>query len=348
MKAKHWLLLITGLTFLTQGCVSKQKFSELQEEYFTAKDRLSTLEEVNDSLQNVILLNKVKLGKLETELNACKKDYDNLQKLFASTERAYKNLQASYDALSKKSSAALEAQSIKTRDLIRQLEQKEQKLNEEKEKLEKLKRELDERSARIGELEQVLAKKDSILNAVQASLTASLDEFKQQGLQVHMKDGLLYVSMQNKLLFDSGSWKLKGQGISAIKKLSQVLAANPDIEITIEGHTDNVPYHGNAYIQDNWDLSVKRATTVVRELLKNDAIDPKRLIAAGRSKYHPVAPNTTPEGRAKNRRIEVILIPNMEKLKALLDEEKAKEKSQDTDDQQNQKTPAQTSPSPEK
>jgi chemotaxis protein MotB len=323
---KWWILPLLGLMLSLQNCVSKKKFSELEEQFFTAKDRLNNLEEENDSLRNVILLNRVKLTKTENELAACKKDYANLQKLFASTETAYKNLQASYDALAKKSTAALKAQSIKTRDLIRKLEQKEQKLNEEQRKLEQLKRQLDERSKRIGELEQILAKKDSILQTVKRSLTASLDEFKQQGLQVHMKDGQLYVSMQNKLLFDSGSWKLKGQGISAIKKLSQVLAANPDIEITIEGHTDNVPYHGNAYIRDNWDLSVKRATTVVRELLKNDAIDPKRLMAAGRSKYHPVAPNTTPEGRAKNRRIEVILIPNMAKLKALLDQEKAQEK----------------------
>ena len=310
------------LFVLMSGCVSQKKFSELQEQYFTTKDRMETLEDENDSLRTLVMQNTARYEQMETELKNCKREYATLEKLFASTEKAYKNLQASYDALSQKSSAALEAQSVKNRELIRQLELKEQRLNREREELEKLQRELDERSARIGELEQLLAKKDEILNRVKQSLSASLDEFKEQGLQVHMKDGKLYVSMQNKLLFDSGSWKLKGRGVSAIQKISQVLAANPDIEITIEGHTDNVPYHGNAYIRDNWDLSVKRATTVVRQLLRNDAIDPKRLTAAGRSKYHPVAPNTTPEGRAQNRRIEVILVPNMEKLKALLDQEK--------------------------
>ncbi|NPA46190.1 MAG: OmpA family protein [Chlorobi bacterium] len=308
-------------SLMLSGCVSQKKYSELQEQYNTTKDRLETLEDENDSLRNIVLQNQAKYAKMEAELKNCKREYANLEKLYASTEKAYKNLQASYDALSQKSTAALEAQSVKNRELIRQLELKEQRLNREREELEKLQRELDERSARIGELEQLLAKKDEILNRVKQNLNASLDEFKEQGLQVHMKDGKLYVSMQNKLLFDSGSWKLKGRGISAIQKISQVLAANPDIEITIEGHTDNVPYHGNAYIKDNWDLSVKRATTVVRQLLRNDAIDPKRLVAAGRSKYHPVAPNTTPEGRAKNRRIEVILVPNMEKLKAILDQE---------------------------
>ncbi len=317
---KRIFLIGFSLTLLLTGCVSKKKFSDLQEQYFTAKDRLSDLEEQNDSLRNLLTTNQTKFDNLQSELQRCKTDYANLQKLYASTEKAYKNMQASYDALAQKSSAALEAQSVKTRELIRQLEQKEKNLAKERAELEKLQQELDARSARIGELEQILAKKDEILNRVKQSLSASLDEFKSQGLQVHMKDGKLYVSMQNKLLFDSGSWRLKGRGLSALNKIANVLADNPDIEITIEGHTDNVPYRGNAYIEDNWDLSVKRATTVVRQLLKNTRIDPKRLVASGRSKYHPVAPNDTPQNRAKNRRIEVILVPNMAKIKALLDQ----------------------------
>ncbi len=318
---KRTFLLGFSLMLMLTGCVSQKKFSDLQEQYFTAKDRLADLEEQNDSLQNLLTTQQTKFDNLQAELQRCKTDYANLEKLYASTEKAYKNMQASYDALAQKSSAALEAQSVKTRELIRQLEQKEKNLAQERAELEKLQRELDERSARIGELEQILAKKDEILNRVKQSLSASLDEFKSQGLQVHMKDGKLYVSMQNKLLFDSGSWRLKGRGLSALNKIASVLADNPDIEITIEGHTDDVPYRGNAYIEDNWDLSVKRATTVVRQLLKNTRIDPKRLVAAGRSKYHPVAPNDTPQNRAKNRRIEVILVPNMAKIKALLDQE---------------------------
>ena len=314
---KNWIIPLL-IILLTGSCVSKKKYAEMEEKFYTTRSRLSDLEDENDSLRSQLLTYDAKYGQLKARYDQLKKEYDNLQQLYTSLETRYNSLQAAYDALSQKSSAALEAQSIKTKELLRQLEEKEKKLAKEREQLEKMQEELAERSARIDELERLIAEKDALLNRVKESLTASLDEFKQQGLKVHMKDGKLYVSMQNKLLFDSGSWKLKGNGISAISKLAEVLADNPDIEIMIEGHTDNVPYRGNQYIEDNWDLSVKRATTVVREVLKNKNIDPKRLIAAGRSKYHPVAPNDTPENRAKNRRIEVILTPKMDKIQQLL------------------------------
>ncbi len=310
-----WLL----FPVLFTSCVSKQKYAELEEKYYTNRSKLADMEEENDSLKSRLLQLETQSGKIMADYKRLKQEYETLKQLYASTEKAYKNLQASYEALSQKSSTALEAQSIKTRELIRQLEEKEKRLAKERELLEKMQEELAERSARINELEQLIAEKDALLNRVKESLNASLDEFKEQGLQVHMKNGKLYVSMQNKLLFDSGSWKLRSQGTHAITKIAKVLAENPDIEIMIEGHTDNVPYRGNQYIEDNWDLSVKRATTVVRQLLKNKHIDPKRLIAAGRSKYHPVAPNDTPENRAKNRRIEVILTPNMDKIQKLLE-----------------------------
>jgi len=318
---KTRVILWLSLAIMLSSCVSKKKYAELEEKYYTNRSLLADLEEQNDSLRSRILELDARYGRLDAEYRRLKKEYTNLQQLYAATEKAYKNLQDSYDALTRKSSAALEAQSVKTRELIKQLEEKEKKLAKERQLLEKMRHDLAERSARINELERLIAEKDSLLQAVKTSLTASLDEFKEQGLKVHMQNGKLYVSMQNKLLFDSGSWKLKGNGMSALSKLAKVLADNPDIEIMIEGHTDNVPYRGNQYIEDNWDLSVKRATTVVREILKNKNIDPKRLIAAGRSKYHPVAPNDTPENRAKNRRIEVILTPNMDKIQQLLQKE---------------------------
>ncbi len=311
---------ILGLAVLLHSCVAKKKFDELEEKYFTQRADFEALQEENDSLKNALMLYENRCAKVETELTTLREQYETLKRLYETTDKAYKNLQASYDALSKKSTVALEAQSVKMRDLIRELEAKEKKLAEEEQKLEKLKEDLDKKAERIAKLEALIQEKEAILNRVKSSLTASLKEFENQGLSVKMKNGKLYVSMQNKLLFDSGSWKLKSRGTDAIRIISRVLADNPDVEIMIEGHTDNVPYHGNAFIQDNWDLSVKRATTVVRQLLKNKQIDPKRLIAAGRSKYHPVAPNTTPEGRAKNRRIEVILTPNMDKLMQLLEQ----------------------------
>ncbi|NPA43783.1 MAG: OmpA family protein [Chlorobi bacterium] len=318
MKILRNVLWMGILALTAGGCVSQKKYAELEEKYYTTRSELAELEEENDSLRSLVIGYESKWNRLKTDYDQLQQEYQNLQRLFKATETAYKNLQASYDALTRQSSAALEAQSVKMKELIRQLEEKEKKLAKERELLDKMQQDLAERSARIRELERLIAEKDSLLRTVKASLSASLDEFTQHGLKVHMKNGKLYVSMQNKLLFDSGSWHLKQGGMDAIDKIARVLAENPDLEIMIEGHTDNVPYRGNQYIEDNWDLSVKRATTVVRQLLKNKDIDPKRLIAAGRSKYHPVAPNDTPENRAKNRRIEVILTPNMDKIQALL------------------------------
>jgi chemotaxis protein MotB len=126
--------------------------------------------------------------------------------------------------------------------------------------------------------------------------------------------------MENKLLFKSGSWSVGTEGRKAVQQLGSVLAENPDIAILIEGHTDNVPYKGNAQLSGNWDLSTKRATAIVNILRENTSINPENLTAAGRGEYAPVASNDTAEGKAKNRRIEVILTPKLDEISKLLNE----------------------------
>ena len=125
--------------------------------------------------------------------------------------------------------------------------------------------------------------------------------------------------MENKLLFKSGKWNVEKQGIKALKQLANVLVDNPDISILIEGHTDNVPVNSKGDIKSNWDLSTKRATAVVEILLQNEQILPQNLTAAGRSEYLPIAPNSTFEGRAANRRIEIILSPSLDKITTILE-----------------------------
>jgi chemotaxis protein MotB len=126
--------------------------------------------------------------------------------------------------------------------------------------------------------------------------------------------------MENKLLFSSGSWAVNAEGKKAVQQLGAVLALNPDIAVLIEGHTDNVPYGGTGQLTDNWDLSTKRATSIVQILRENSGIDPFNLTAAGRGEYAPVTTNTTAEGKAKNRRIEVILTPKLDEINQLLNE----------------------------
>ena len=144
--------------------------------------------------------------------------------------------------------------------------------------------------------------------------------FENNGLTVTMKNGKVYVSLDEKLLFKTASWDIDANGRSALKKLSGVLERNPDIQITIEGHTDNVPYNpSSGRLDDNWDLSTKRATSVVRVLLEGSKIDPKRLTAAGRSQYLPVDSRNTADARQKNRRTEIVLTPDLTELYRLID-----------------------------
>ena len=160
-------------------------------------------------------------------------------------------------------------------------------------------------------------KKEALLELKQR-LSDALLNFEGKGLTVEQRNGKVYVSMENKLLFKSGSWNVGSEGQRALGQLGIVLAENPDIVVMIEGHTDNVPFSPKNTLESNWDLSTKRATSVVTILLKNELILPQNLTAAGRSEYLPIAPNSNVDGRAANRRIEVILSPQWDEINALL------------------------------
>lgn len=156
------------------------------------------------------------------------------------------------------------------------------------------------------------------MSELKQRLSDALLNFKGKGLTVEQRNGKVYVSMENKLLFRSGSWEVGEAGQEAIAQLGTVLAENPDIGVLIEGHTDDVPYKGKGLLSGNWDLSAKRATAIVKLLEANSEILLQNLTAAGRGEYLPIAPNTTAEGRAANRRIEVILSPNLDAITDLL------------------------------
>jgi chemotaxis protein MotB len=315
--------IVLGLVLIASisSCVSTKKYQELDDKYIKARSENVELKEQLDTLSNNLLKCQSKLDRLQIAYDNMKNKYETLDKLYTVKENAYKKLQASYDALSQSSSQTLAYEAEKSKKLLSELEKKQAELAKERE-------ELDKRSQKIEQLESLIAQKDAKLNNLKSSLNRALTSFKGQGLKITQRDGKIYISMENKLLFDSGSWHIKQNGRDAIKTIANILSINPDVEIMIEGHTDNVPYRGKGAIQDNWDLSVKRATSVVRQLMKNEHIDPKRLIPAGRSKYLPVADNSTPEGRAKNRRIEVILTPRLDQIMNLLN-------NNDTDKEQN-------------
>ncbi len=172
--------------------------------------------------------------------------------------------------------------------------------------------------AKLKELQDALDRKDKTVRTLKDKINNALLGFQNKGLSVTVKNGKVYVSMDNKLLFKSGSWQVDQSGKEALNELASILAKNKDINVLVEGHTDNVPYKG-AQINDNWDLSVKRSTSIIRILLQNKGIDGSRLTAAGRSKYCPVDKNNSYEARAKNRRTEIILTPKLEEVFKILD-----------------------------
>jgi len=176
---------------------------------------------------------------------------------------------------------------------------------------------LSEREKTLDEMRQIIARQDSITNSLNNILRNALLGFNSDELSVEIKNGKVYVSMSDKLLFKSGSSAVEDKGKDALKLLAGVLDKNSDIDILVEGHTDNVPIKTTIY-KDNWDLSVARATSIVRILTADYKIVPTRLTASGKGEFFPKADNDTPEGRAKNRRTEIILSPKLDELMKLL------------------------------
>jgi chemotaxis protein MotB len=165
----------------------------------------------------------------------------------------------------------------------------------------------------------MLAQKDAEVKALKNKVADALKGFEDKGLTIHEKNGKVYVSLDEKLLFASGSWEIDNKGKEALTELGNVLATDKDINVVIEGHTDNVPYKGSGNVKDNWDLSVLRATSVVKEILKNGNISPQRVTASGRGEFVPVDNDDSKEARAKNRRTEIILTPKLDELFQIID-----------------------------
>ena len=187
--------------------------------------------------------------------------------------------------------------------------------------LEKTEMALQQREKRVNELEEIIAQKDEAVKALKNKIAEALMGFKDKGLTVEQKNGKIYVSMEAKLLFASGSTKVDPEGIKALVELAKVLQDQKDLEILVEGHTDTDKLSGNGSLKDNWDLSVMRATSVVRIMLDNSSISTNQIIAAGRGEFMPIDESDSPEAKAKNRRIEVILTPNLDKLFELIETE---------------------------
>lgn len=290
---KKLLLAACCLPFLT-SCVSRRLYNELDAKYKNCSEELERISGESADL-------KAQAFDLGTKNQSLKDQLENATIERDQLKIAYDQLKKEYNSLEKNSDQAIKA---------------------EIERLNLLKKELDGKSSRVAELEGKLAAQDRNLRNLKDALSKALFEFEGKGLTVEQKNGKVYVSMENKLLFPSGSWSVSSEGKNAVEQLAEVLAKNPEISILIEGHTDNDKVVGNlgGGVTNNWDLSTKRATAIVNIIEQTPGIDKKNLTAAGRSEFAPITLNSTDSGKAKNRRIEVILTPKLDEISKLLND----------------------------
>lgn len=239
--------------------------------------------------------------RLDTELAI-----ERQKKILADTEAA---LAESEEQL------AASNQQIADKDLV--IAGKDQEIAGKNEELADARRNIEEQAARLREMEALLHAKDSAMAELRNTIASALVDFSGDDLTVYQKDGKVYVSLEEKLLFASGRYDVNDKGKVALRKISGVLATRTDLDIVVEGHTDNVPLRGQTIV-DNWDLSVKRATSVVRILLENSNIQPSHIQAVGRADTQPIDPDNTDEARRKNRRTEIILTPTIDKIMQIL------------------------------
>lgn len=305
---------------LTTSCVSKKVYTDLEAKYADLKKENRQMADENTALTKEKNKLDLQTKDLQAQLDKIKAERDKLAADYSATKGNLDNLKSSYGALEKNSGEALDSNMKKNRELLAQLEAKEKALAAEQERLNKLKADLKERSSRVDELEGMIAAKEASMKKLKETLSKALNSFEGKGLTVEQKNGKVYVSMENKLLFSSGSWAVNTDGKKAVVEVGKVLANNPDIAVLIEGHTDNVPYAGSGAIADNWDLSTKRATAIVGIFRENKGINPQNLTAAGRGEFAPLITNDSPDGKSKNRRIEIILTPKLDEISKMLNE----------------------------
>tara|TARA_B100000927_G_C16405601_1_gene445159 strand:+ start:55 stop:951 length:897 start_codon:yes stop_codon:yes gene_type:complete len=291
------IITFTLFILTMNSCVSTRIFNDLESRYALLKNNYTqqtkTIEKIKNDLDE---LNK----KYKAQEKSLSLTYDSLRAKKQSLEK----LKTSLELLKENSESALRVRILENEKLMERISEREN--------------ELDDKITRVNDLERLINQQKELMQGLKEKLSNALLNYEGKGLSVEAREGKVYVSMENKLLFQSGSWDVETEGKSALASLGEVLSDNPDISILIEGHTDNVPFTGRGSIKGNWDLSTKRATSIVNILLENPEILPQNLTAAGRGEYLPIAPNSTREGRSANRRIEVILSPQLDKITQII------------------------------
>lgn len=306
MKKSHYLVFLIMVPFFFDSCAPVYKCGDFRPAKMpvTWSKNLKSVVRERDYLC-------ITLSDKEKEIAGLKNTVTDLTNTNKELTGRYNDLKTKNDELQVKYNNLIDENLSQTDQFNRTLKAKSDELSE-KERL------LNEREKALKEMQLTIAKQDSITKRLNGILRSALLGFNPDELSVEIRNGKVYVSMSDKLLFKSGSAAVEEKGREALKLLADVLNKNTDIDILIEGHTDNVPIK-TAVFKDNWDLSVARATSIVRILTLEHKVAPTRLTASGKGEYFPRATNDTPEGRAKNRRTEIILSPKLDVIMQLLD-----------------------------
>ncbi len=290
MKSKFYLLPLL-MAFTLFSCVSSKKFQALNDKYNG--------------------LNSTLVG-AQQELAACKTDKTDLERnkaiALAQLESQLAAMKEQVEFLKKNNNSAL-----------KQLEDLSVISSSQAESIKKSLDNIGSKDSYIQAIQSAAARKDSLNMALVMNLKGAIGNLSDNDINIKVDKGVVYVDISDKLLFRTGSWDVNEKAKSVLGKVALVLKNQPDIEFMVEGHTDNVVLAGNGEVADNWDLSVKRATTIVRLLQKQYGINPVQMTAAGRSEYRPIADNSTAEGRSANRRTRIVILPQLDQFFKLLE-----------------------------
>lgn len=285
MKKRNVLLAVVSAGLLT-SCVSQKKLKAEQDKY--AK--------LNSFYEQV-----------QTDLKKCREDEEAAARLRAQLEA---------DLAAAKNQATMLKENNST--MLNQLKDLSVISSAQAESIKKSLDNIGSKDAYIQDLQRAMSRKDSLNMALVMNLKGALNDINDSDIEIKVEKSAVYISISDKLLFKSGSYEVTDRAMTVLGKVAQVLNNKPDIEFLVEGHTDNVPIKNNC-IQDNWDLSTKRATSVVRILQNRFNIDPKRMTAGGRGEYMPLTGNETADSRAANRRTRIVILPQLDQFFKLLE-----------------------------
>jgi len=307
MKTRKFAYLLL-MVLIAGGCVSAKKHRELeanhnnltfenQELRVSLQEARTTIERLEATVANLtreLTMLRVDTARIGNQVRVLRGEIDSATQLLANRDS-------------------------ETRQILARLKSREDDLIAQEENLRNLMLAVEDKEARVRDLEYILKEQEEAVNNLRRAVSSALLGFEGKGLTIEIRNGKVYVSLEESLLFASGSTTVDRRGQTPLRELAKVLEANPEINIMIEGHTDDVPFRSGGAIRDNWDLSVLRATAIVRILKASGNIEPKRFLAAGRGEFHPIDPATTPDARRKNRRTEIILTPRLDALFQIID-----------------------------